>query len=387
MVVPAKGLRVPLGVNGPPEFTAPDHQGFIQHSPVLQILDKRRRTLVGLLRKRREVPLYIAVMIPAAMEDLDKANPALGKPARQQAVGRVRAGFLRLLSVELEGALGLIRNIRKLRNGCLHPVGHLVLGQTGGDLRVADLRFPQAVELRQPIEHLPAFGACTSCGIIEVEHRVSLASKLDPLVFRRQKTAAPESVVERLSLVEGILAQQNHERGQVLGFAPQAVAEPGADTWPPGLLVSGLKKGHGRIVVDRLSVHGLNYTDLIYHLRHVRQQVTDPGSRLAMPPEFPRRLHQRKAFLARGHPGEPLPIADLRRQLRHVELLERWFVIEKVYLGRRARLEQVDHPLGLGGEMRNSRKPAQPSRSALPVPAEELRAEKRGQGGDPDACA
>ncbi len=85
-------------------------------------------------------------------------------------------------------------------------------------------------------------------------------------------------------------------------------------------------------MVDRLGMHGLHHADIIHHLRHMRQQVTDPGAGLAVATELPGRLHQGEALLARGHAGQALTIANLRRQLRHVELLERGLVVEQVNL-------------------------------------------------------
>ena len=58
---------------------------------------------------------------------------------------------------------------------------------------------------------------------------------------------------------------------------------------------------------------------------------------------------QGKAGLVAGHAGEPLALAHGVGQLLARFLLEAGFVVEEVDLGGAARLEEIDHPLGLGG--------------------------------------
>ena len=48
-------VSVPWRVDGAAEFAAPDHQRVVQHAALLQILDQRRRGLVGLLALLRDV--------------------------------------------------------------------------------------------------------------------------------------------------------------------------------------------------------------------------------------------------------------------------------------------------------------------------------------------
>ena len=102
--------------------------------------------------------------------------------------------------------------------------------------------------------------------IVQVKNRIPLAAELDALVLRGQEATAPESVIKRLRLVEVVLAQQDDKGRQVLCFAPKAIAEPGPDAWPAGLLVAGLEEGYGRIVVDRLGIHRTHNADVIDHL-------------------------------------------------------------------------------------------------------------------------
>ena len=80
----------------------------------------------------------IAVLVPAAMEELDEADAAFGQAARQKAVGGKRARLPRVGAVELEQRCRLFRKIRQLRHGRLHPIRHLVLANAAEDLRIAE---------------------------------------------------------------------------------------------------------------------------------------------------------------------------------------------------------------------------------------------------------
>src|SRR5579885_2915164 len=76
---------------GPPELAAPDHQRVLQHAPLLQIGDQRRRRPVRFLRFYGDVGLHSAVVIPVAMVKLDEAHAALGKLSCEQTVRCERA--------------------------------------------------------------------------------------------------------------------------------------------------------------------------------------------------------------------------------------------------------------------------------------------------------
>ena len=51
-------------------------------------------------------PRQVAVLVPAAVEDLDEPHVALGQPPGQQAVGGKRAGLARIRPVKLETLSG-----------------------------------------------------------------------------------------------------------------------------------------------------------------------------------------------------------------------------------------------------------------------------------------
>src|SRR3954463_15761571 len=63
-----------LAVHGTAKLSTPNHQRVVEHSPLLQILNQRRRRLVGLLATLRQCFGKLAVMVPVAMVELDEAH-------------------------------------------------------------------------------------------------------------------------------------------------------------------------------------------------------------------------------------------------------------------------------------------------------------------------
>src|SRR5688572_28870569 len=104
------------GVLGPrraSELTRPDDKRFIEHSPLLQILDQSGNRLVR-GAAQRAVRFHIPMRIPravaaACVTNLDEANSLLGQAPRQQ---QLLAEFFRLLlanAVERFHMIGLAR--------------------------------------------------------------------------------------------------------------------------------------------------------------------------------------------------------------------------------------------------------------------------------------
>ena len=105
--------------------------------------------------------------------------------------------------------LGLIRETRHVRHRCLHPVGHLVLGDPGLDRGVEYRVVLNLMQLAKPVEHLTAAGGRYAGWIFEVEDRVGARPKLHSLVHRGQEAVTPEPRIERL--VGALLADQDAE--------------------------------------------------------------------------------------------------------------------------------------------------------------------------------
>ena len=143
-------------------------------------LIKAAHGLIGLAALLADAARQVAVMIPPGMIKLDEPDVALGQSPRQQAVGRERAGLPGIGAVSFEDTIGLVRDLRHLGHGCLHPVGHLVLGDPGLNRRIEHGIVLDLVQLAQPVEHLAAPAAETPGGILEVEHRVGPGANSTP---------------------------------------------------------------------------------------------------------------------------------------------------------------------------------------------------------------
>ena len=90
------------------------------------------------------------------MEELNEADIALGKPAREQTIRRERAWLARVRSVLLKYTRRFFGKIRQFRNLALHAIRHLILRDASGDFRVAELFEAELVDLAQVLDKPPA---------------------------------------------------------------------------------------------------------------------------------------------------------------------------------------------------------------------------------------
>ena len=201
----------------------------------------------------------------------------------------------------------------------------------------------------------------------------------------RQKGAAPQPRVEWLGLRVGVLVQQHDERRQALALASQAVADPRAETRPARLLMSGLKEGDRRIVVDRFGVHRADDADVVGDLSVPWQQVTDPLAGLAVLSKRHERLGDRKRLLSRRHAGQTLAAPNRIGQLLAIQFFQRWLVVERVDLRWGARLAEVDHAFCRGRKMRRPGTTRAVARAVVGRPA--TAAAPSGSGSSRDASA
>ncbi len=90
MVATVVGLgETALAVDGAAELAAPDDEGVIEHAALLEIADEGGAGLVNVLALGGHAAVYVGVVIPVVVVDLDEAHAALGKAARHEdAVGK-----------------------------------------------------------------------------------------------------------------------------------------------------------------------------------------------------------------------------------------------------------------------------------------------------------
>ena len=99
-VMVAAGFRrvfvvfVVLRVGRAAELAAPDHERVVQHAAGLQVLDEGVAGAVDVATLQRQIAGQVAVVVPAAVEDLHEADVAFDHAPGQQAAGREGPGLL-----------------------------------------------------------------------------------------------------------------------------------------------------------------------------------------------------------------------------------------------------------------------------------------------------
>ena len=199
-------------------------------------------------------------------------------------------------------------------------------------------------------------------------------------MFAREEPGAPEALVERLRLGAPLPARgHHHEAGQVPVHGAEPVGEPRPEAGPAGLLRARLHERDRGVVVDRVGVDAAHDAQVVDHLRRVGQRLRDLGAALAVAREVELARRDREARLAGGHRRDALAVADRVGELLVEHVAELRLPVEGLELAGRAGHEQVDDPLGLGGEVR-------PGCAVLPPPpGERPGAEEAREGGGPDA--
>ena len=113
-----------------------------------------------------------------------------------------------------------------------------------------------------------------------------------------------------------------------------------------------LEKRDRGIVIDLLRMHRPHHGNLVGDRSDVRNDLAEflPGGRVLDERELGR--GDGEAGLRGGHARESLAAADRIGQLRSLAFEQVRLGIEQVHLRRAARLEQVNHALRAGREMR-----------------------------------
>ena len=134
MMVAAVVVRreLALAVDRAAEFAAPDDQRVVEQAALLQVLRSSAADAWSVSRHCAGdlLAARFAVLVPAAVEELDEAHAALGQPAGQQAVGRERAGLLRVRAVQLEDVLAAPsrgRSVPAPRSACGKAISYCAM--------------------------------------------------------------------------------------------------------------------------------------------------------------------------------------------------------------------------------------------------------------------
>ena len=138
-----------LGIASAAKFTAPNHEGVIEHAALFQVLDEGGAGLIGFAGLVSNAGGQIAMMIPALVVELDKAHSAFGQAASEQTIGGKTSRFAAIGTIQLERALRLFGKVGDFRHAGLHPVSHFILGDARFNFRIQlalELKFVQGVE-------------------------------------------------------------------------------------------------------------------------------------------------------------------------------------------------------------------------------------------------
>ena len=362
MVVAAPRLHLldrPLKVRRAAELAAPDDERVVEQAEALQVADQRGTRGVGVLALNLELRVQVAVLVPAGVEELHETRAALDEAAGHEAVVREAPLPPHVRAVHLQHLRRLLAEVSEFRHARLHPVGHLVLGDARGDLRVAELAQAELVHAGQVVEDRPPALAAHAVGVRQVQHRVAAAAELDALEARRQEPAAPVEVVEDLPAARLLVAAgHDDEAGEVVGLGAQAVGEPAPHARAAGHLVAGHEERDRRRVVHLRRVHRLDEAQVVGDGGGVVHEVGPPRATLPVPGE-PRDFREaRPRRLPAGHGAEPRPADDRVGDLFALAAGEFGLVVEEIDVRRGAVLEQVDDALGLRGEVRQVGEPA-----------------------------
>ena len=136
------------------ELSAPDDEGFVEQTALLQVGKERGNWLVDLGAMDFQVFLDAIVGVPvlllmaAALIDLDEPNTSLDQAAGDETLAAKRSrterermlGLWVVQAVQLFGGSGLSSEIKRFRGGCLKLKGQFVAGDAGLQLGVARTR-------------------------------------------------------------------------------------------------------------------------------------------------------------------------------------------------------------------------------------------------------
>ena len=157
MIPPVIGRgQLALRVNRPAELPAPNDQGILEQSALTKIGNQGRGRLVGVPALSLDCVGQTPVVVPTHVKELDAANVSLRHAAGKQAIRGIGPGLQNVRSIAVEDMLGFLGNVGQVGHARLHAESHLVLGNTGVDLRIANHLPVLAVQLGDLVEHIPA---------------------------------------------------------------------------------------------------------------------------------------------------------------------------------------------------------------------------------------
>ena len=353
-IVVAARLPFSLAERHPAELPSPDDERRVEEAALFEVGEQRRDRLVGLAGMPAMVFFDTLVGVPRLLEvattgvELHEAHAAFDETPRDQAVAAKLCRRLLIDAVGLERRRRLLAEVDRRRRLRLHPVGELVAGRTGRELRAAGAAsHVLVVEGGEEIE-LPALAVAAEVDRHgEIEDRIADGAKERPLKTCRHEATRPVWLPADRAAA---LVEEDDIARHVLVFGAEAVDNPAAQRRPTDERLAGVHLHERRAVGMGVGVAGADHRHLVGMLAHLREEVGDRDPALPTGLERPagrgELAHRAAAGIDELHlRGDRLAGIFLERRLR----------VEGVDVARCAVHEEEDHALHRHGLMRRPR--------------------------------
>ncbi len=354
MMIAAVGFggEFALGIDGAPEFAAPDDEGGIEEAALFEVGDQGSAGLVGIEALVAEGGGEVVVLIPAAMEDLNDADAPFDEATGEEGGVGEAAGAFHIGAVHFEGGGGFAGEIGEFGDTGLHAERHLVLGDPGLDFRITEGPMMPVVQFIEGIEHVTSVGGEDAGRVLEVEDGIAGAAEGDAGVAGGEEAGTPHAGEEGLAIAGGGEGRgEDDEGGEIIAFAAEAIGEPGADGGLAGDFAAGHDEGAGGVMIDGIGEDGTDDGDVIDDACGVGEDFTDPGAAAAVLMEGEAGRSDGKTVLTAGHGAQPLVHADGVGKVLVEVFLEPGFVVPEIDLGGGTVHVEIDDGLGLGREV------------------------------------
>ena len=200
------------------------------------------------------------------------------------------------------------------------------------------------IQIFQRIQRLAPLLGGNALGIGEVQHRVALRAEFNSLIDRGQKSASPA----RLAAVGLVFpGEQHHKSRQVGAFTAQSVSEPRTHAGAADDLKAAVHENLRRGVIELRRADGFHNRDIVGNSLKVGKKFGDFRAAFAALGKFVGRTQQARHALDEG---KALAFHELLGNKFAVVLLQLGLVVEHVQVRRRARHEEINDALGLGGK-------------------------------------
>ena len=113
------------------EFSTPDDQRIVQQTSLFQVFDQRCGCLVGFPTLTGQSTDQSAMLVPAGMVKLNKADTPFGQSPCLQAVGCKGSWIARIFAVELKNVIRFGRHVCGFGNRLLHTKSQFMLRDPG----------------------------------------------------------------------------------------------------------------------------------------------------------------------------------------------------------------------------------------------------------------